>query len=133
MPSFEYVIDERSRAGSRFLSRVRDELQRALLAEKAGRKLTQQSIADKLGVNRSVVNRQFMGLENLTARTIGELLWAIGWEAHFEAVKPETAAGANEFVSVKEEIVTKRPEQKKFQQPTKPSSTEQAHEFQFAA
>lgn len=123
MPSFEYVIDERSRAGSRFLSRVRDELQRALTAEKAQRKLTQQSIADKLGVNRSVVNRQFMGLENLTVRTIGELLWAIGWEPHFEAMKPESAAGANEFVPAKpEEMSQKSAPTKKFEQLTQVKS-----------
>ena len=61
MNSYEYKIDDRSRAGSRFITRVKEELQRALVAEKAERKLTQQAIADKLGVNRSVVNRRFMG------------------------------------------------------------------------
>ncbi len=97
MTSFEYKIDDRSRAGSRFITRVNEELQRALVAEKAERKLTQQAIADKLGVNRSVVNRRFMGLENMTARSIGELLWAIGWEPYFEARKTEENVGDNEF------------------------------------
>lgn len=98
MPSYDFVIDERARAGAAFLTRVRDELQRALLCEKAERHVTQQSIADKLGVNRSVVNRQFMGLENLTARTIGELFWALGWEPCFEATKIEISDGENECV-----------------------------------
>lgn len=97
MNSYEYKIDDCSRAGSRFITRVKEELQRALAAEKAGRKLTQQAIADELGVNRSVVNRRFMGLENMTARSIGELLWAIGWEPHFEARKIEQIDGDNEF------------------------------------
>lgn len=97
MPSYEYKIDEQSRVGSRFIGRVKDELQRALVAEKASRKITQQSIADKLGVNRSVVNRQFMGLENMTIRSIAELLWAIGWEPHFEARKVHPHDGENEF------------------------------------
>ena len=98
MPSYEYKIDERSRAGSRFITSVNNELRHALVTEKSERKLTQQAIADKLGVNRSVVNRRFMGLENMTARSIGELLWAIGWEPHFEARKIERNYGDNEFI-----------------------------------
>ncbi len=100
MPSYDYEIDERSRAGSRFISRVKEEIQRAFVVEKEVRKdLTQQAIANKLEVNRSVVNRQIMGLENMTARSIGELLWALGWEPHFEARKVE-ADGGNEPVKI---------------------------------
>jgi hypothetical protein len=96
MPSLEYKIDELSQVGSTFIEEVNDELKRALATEKNERKVTQQSIADTLGVDRSVVNRRFMGLENLTARTIAETLWAIGWEPHFEARKIVPEAGANE-------------------------------------
>ena len=103
MNSFQFEIDEKSRAGSRFMSLVHDEIQRALVTERETRKVTQQSIAEKLGVNRSVVNRQVRGLENLTARTIAELLWAIGWEPHFEARKPGHERGANFFPNVADE------------------------------
>ena len=100
MPLYEYKIDERSRAGSRFITSVNNELRHALVTEKSERKLTQQAIADKLGVNRSVVNRRFMGLENMTARSIGELLWAIGWEPYFEARRIEQDYDGNEFVEL---------------------------------
>jgi hypothetical protein len=36
------------------------------------------------------------GLENLSSRRIAELLWALGWEPHFEARKIRT--GENLFV-----------------------------------
>jgi hypothetical protein len=86
MTSFELdIIDEKSRAGSEFMDRVAKELRRALLIEKASRKTTQQAIADKIGTSRAVVNREVQGIENLTARRIGELFWAIGWEPCFEA------------------------------------------------
>ncbi|WP_316169058.1 MULTISPECIES: hypothetical protein [unclassified Bradyrhizobium] len=91
MDSFEIEIDEKSRAGAEFMARVVDEIRRAVADEKARRKqnlqekLTQQSIAEKVGTSRAVINRQIGGLENLTARRIGEILWAIGWEPHFEA------------------------------------------------
>jgi hypothetical protein len=97
MPLFEYELDEKSEAGSDFITRVNEELQRALFSEKRERKVSQQAIADKLNVNRSVVNRRFLGLENLTARTIAETLWAIGWEPFFEARKIVANDGKNDF------------------------------------
>lgn len=97
MPSFDYVTDDLARVGARFVAHVNEELQRALLTEKKEHKLTQQSIADTLGVNRSVVNRRFMGLENLTVRTIAETLWAIGWEPVFGVRKIAKEEGENEF------------------------------------
>lgn len=85
MPSFDFDIGERERAGSRFLSDVRDELQRALATEKSRRKITQQEIANILETSRAVINRQIMGFENIGIKRAAEILWAIGWEPHFEA------------------------------------------------
>jgi hypothetical protein len=89
MTSFELdILDEKSRAGAEFLARIVEEMQRALVIEKSVRKITQQAIADKIGTSRHVINRELQGLENVTARRIGEFFWAIGWEPHFEAKKP---------------------------------------------
>jgi hypothetical protein len=96
MNSFEIEIDEKSRVGSEFMARVVNEIRRALSTEKKKRKLTQQNIADTIGTSRAVINRQVQGFENLSARRIAEILWAIGWEPHFEARPiPE---GANEII-----------------------------------
>ncbi|SRR5258705_12896516 len=100
MNSFELEIDEKSQVGSEFMARVVNEIRRAVASEKASRKLTQQAIADKIGTSRAVINRQIQGLENLSARRIGEILWAIGWEPYFEARK--IPAGDNSFVATKE-------------------------------
>jgi transcriptional regulator with XRE-family HTH domain len=81
------IIDEKSRAGSEFMFRIAQELQRAFLAEKKEHKITQQSIAERLGTSRAVINRQLQGLENIGSRRIGELFWALGWEPYFEARK----------------------------------------------
>ena len=85
MPSFEFDIGEKERAGSRFLSDVRDEIQRALATEKSFRKITQQEIANLLDTSRAVINRQIVGYENIGIKRVAEILWAIGWEPHFEA------------------------------------------------
>ena len=95
MISYVFDIGERSRKVSRFISHVRSELQSALVAEKSSRKLTQQSIADKIGVNRSVINRQLMGEENLTLRSVADLAWALGWDIDFSLRKPIVREGTN--------------------------------------
>lgn len=85
MPSYNFDIGEKERSGSRFLSDVRDELQRALATEKSRRKITQQDIANILETSRAVINRQIIGFENIGIKRVAEILWAIGWEPHFEA------------------------------------------------
>jgi hypothetical protein len=95
MPSFNFDIGEKERAGSRFLSDVRDALQNALATEKSQRKITQQQIANLLGTSRAVINRQLLGLENIGIKRVAEILWAIGWEPHFE-VRP-IDRGVNEL------------------------------------
>jgi hypothetical protein len=98
MTSFEFDIGEKERVGVEFISRVVSELKRALSYEKGVRKLTQQSIAEKIGTSRAVINRQVQGLENLSLRRVAELFWAIGWEPHFEARK--IPAGENLFTEI---------------------------------
>jgi hypothetical protein len=94
---FEIEIDEQSRVTSEFMGRVVNEIRRALAAEKGKRRLTQQEIAEKIGTTRAVINRQVQGLENLGAKRIAEILWAIGWEPYFEA-RP-IPRGINESLS----------------------------------
>jgi hypothetical protein len=102
MSSFELETDEKSRVGSMFMARVANEIRRVAALEKASRKITQQAVAEKIGTSRAVVNREIQGLENLSARRIAELLWALGWEPHFEARK--VPDGHNEFVPAKSNV-----------------------------
>jgi hypothetical protein len=87
MTSYELEIDEKSYVGSTFMARVVNEIRRAASIEKASRKITQEAIAKKIGTSRAVINREMQGLENLSSRRIAEILWALGWEPHFEARK----------------------------------------------
>jgi hypothetical protein len=92
MNLYLYDIGEKARRASRFIGHVRAELQRALVTEKASRKISQQQIATMIGTSRSVINRQFLGFENLTLRRVAELAWALGWEIVFYLRKPQIAA-----------------------------------------
>jgi hypothetical protein len=95
MISYVFDIGEKQRRVSRFIGHVRAELQRALIAERFVRKVTQQQIANKLGINRSVINRQLMGTENLTLASVVEIAWALGWEPYFELRKRPVQQGTN--------------------------------------
>ena len=92
MNLYLYDIGDKARRASRFIGHVRAELQRALVAEKASRKISQQQIATMIGTSRSVINRQFLGFENLTLRRVAELAWALGWEIVFYLRKPQVVA-----------------------------------------
>ena len=96
MPSFRLSITPHKAAGARFIARVRRELQKALAEEHASpRKLTQAEIARVLGVHRSVINRQLLGVENLTLGRVGELACVLGREPEFVLREPEEIPGAN--------------------------------------
>jgi hypothetical protein len=103
MNSFVFDIGERSRRVSRVLGKLRSDLQTALVTEKKIRKITQQEIAKSLNVNRSVVNRQLIGKENLTVKSAVELAWAMGWETKIEIYKPDNSISSNEATA--EQIV----------------------------
>jgi transcriptional regulator with XRE-family HTH domain len=70
--SYRLRLDAKSIKSARFISRLQKTIQSAL-AESG---LTQQQVAERIGVDRSVVNRRLKGKANLTARSIAEFAYA---------------------------------------------------------
>ena len=99
MTSFQFDIGGRARNAGRFIGRVRDELLKALSERKKDGKLTQQELATKLDVHRSLINRQLSGESNLTLRSLADLAWAMDMEITFELKKPVVEAGQNQPVT----------------------------------
>ena len=101
--SFLFEIDDRSAEAAEFISHVRHELLKALAQEKdkykkAGSKLTQQLLADKLDTHRSVINRILAGEANLTLRTVSDLAWALNRDISFALTdKIEQQLGNHSF------------------------------------
>lgn len=75
--SYQFAIEPRRRAAGRLISRVRRALAQAVSEERAEKGTTQQSLAQKLGVHRSVINRILTGEGNLTLRSLAEIAWAL--------------------------------------------------------
>jgi transcriptional regulator with XRE-family HTH domain len=96
--SFHFDIGSRARNAGRFIGRVRNELLKALSERKQEGKFTQQELAKKLEIHRSLVNRQLSGESNLTLRSLADLAWAMDMEISFELRKPAMEAGQNQPV-----------------------------------
>ncbi len=95
MTSYRFAPNLRKRVAGRFFTRVRRELQKAFIEEKASRNLTQAELARQLGTARSTVCRQLAGSENLTLRTLADYAWALDRDIVFEMQKKAKAAGDN--------------------------------------
>ena len=98
MTSFHFDIGGRARHAGRFIGRVRGELLRALSKRKSEGRLPQQALAEKLGIERSLINRQLAGESNLTLRSLADLAWAMDMEISFELKEAEGKAGQNQPV-----------------------------------
>lgn len=71
--SFQFELDPKDEAVADLVAAVGKSLQRAISARGA----TQAEIANKLEVDRSRVNKCLSGFNNLTLKSIAELVWAI--------------------------------------------------------
>ncbi|GAB1717133.1 MAG: hypothetical protein NTAFB05_21750 [Nitrobacter sp.] len=98
MTLFQFDIGDRARKTGRLIGRVRHELIRALSEKRAKERVTQQALAEKLGVHRSLINRQLSGETNLTLRSLADLAWAMDMELVFELREPVRGSGQNEQI-----------------------------------
>jgi transcriptional regulator with XRE-family HTH domain len=94
--SFNFDIGGRARSAGRFIGRVRLELLRVLSEKKAESGISQQALAQRLNVHRSLINRQLSGEANLTLRSLADLAWAMDMEISFELKKPAAEFGQNQ-------------------------------------
>jgi transcriptional regulator with XRE-family HTH domain len=80
--SYQIKLDKRSRKAARFISRLQLAIQTAFV--ESG--LTQQQVAERLNVDRSVINRRVKGKANLTARSIADFAFVFEKDIHFRFV-----------------------------------------------
>ena len=78
--SYRININRKSLKSARFISHLQKTIQ--LYFINSG--MTQQDVAEKLGVNRSVINKRLKGNANLTARSIAEFAYAFDKEPVIE-------------------------------------------------
>ena len=89
--SYQLKISSKAMKSARFISRLQKVIQRALTDSG----MTQQDVATKLGVDRSVINKRLSGKANLTARSIAEFAFAFDKEINIEIVEKVSKLGQN--------------------------------------
>ncbi|MFK5599939.1 hypothetical protein ACFZ8E_23525 [Methylobacterium sp. HMF5984] len=107
---FYLDIDPREETQANYMALVRAKLQAAYVQAKHIRGETLQSIADKLGVNKSVIYRQLSGEANLTVKTIADLSWALNKEPVFDLIdrgarEVKTSAKTSEYRDLATRVV----------------------------
>ncbi len=89
--SYELKISEKDRVAGRFISSVRKSLFMAVFDHNGRSRMSQQFVANKLGVHRSAINRILRGDRNLTLRSAAEIAWALGYKPNFSLIPEYTA------------------------------------------
>lgn len=93
---FSFDIEPKDAASAIFMGRNHRALVAAFVRAKKLHGITQQQVAERMGVNKSVVSRALRGRNNLTERTLAELCWAIGVEPQL-VLTEQNEHGANEL------------------------------------
>jgi plasmid maintenance system antidote protein VapI len=95
MTSFQISVSPSRRAAARFVEGVRRAIQKALAEENQRSGITQSDIARKIGVHRSVINREIRGYKDITLGRVAELAHALGRVPHFDLVVRAQHHGTN--------------------------------------
>jgi transcriptional regulator with XRE-family HTH domain len=89
--SYRLKIDRRSMKAAKFIAKLQAEIQRALIDSG----MTQQEVAERLGVDRSVINRRLKSKANLTARSVSDFAYALDQDVVIEFTKTSHSRKVN--------------------------------------
>lgn len=77
MPSFRTKVSDRRGVYLALSAQVERQLREAYARKFEAGQVTQSSIADRLGINRSAVHRRLTGRTNMTLETLADMVWAL--------------------------------------------------------
>jgi hypothetical protein len=77
LPSFRTKVSARRGLYLALSAQVERQLREAYARKFETEQVTQSSIADKLGIDRSAVHRRLTGRTNMTLETLADMVWAL--------------------------------------------------------
>lgn len=104
--SFQIAIRPNRRAAARYVGKVRRALQKAFADNPD---ITRKAVADEIGVDKSVITRQLNGHADMSLGRVGEIAYALGYEADFSLKRRQVSAGDNkplQVAPVKAKVIT---------------------------
>lgn len=96
MTSYLFEIGSKRRKTARLIGQVRDEIVRAFVQEKTSKLISQDDLAAKLDVNKSVISRDFNSYTNMTLSKVADYAWALDCDIVFKMKKKSDSV--SEFV-----------------------------------
>lgn len=78
MASLRTLVSPNRRAAARLVAQSRRQIQKALALRPH---VKRTEIAQALGVHRSVITKQINGTQDMSLSRVGEIAWALGFEA----------------------------------------------------
>ena len=97
MPSSRRTSDPKRAKYLSLSGQIESQLREAYGRKHAAGKVTQSSIASRLGINRSAVHHRLMGRTNMTIETIADMVWALDHDIVVNIYDPlEVRGGSND-------------------------------------
>lgn len=94
--SYRLKISQKARETGLSVFGMVSAFQKAFARKRSGG-LTQQKVAEKLGINRAVVNRRLLGRDNMTMTTLAEMAWALDHELRMYLIPKTVSEETNVF------------------------------------
>ena len=86
MTAFELDIEPKDAAGAFAVDKVNRFLIGAILSRVKEKQITKSELAHRLKVDKSSISRLLRGNQNLTSRSLGEILWALEYDFDLELI-----------------------------------------------
>jgi transcriptional regulator with XRE-family HTH domain len=97
--SFLFDVGARARTASRLIGNLRSDLIAAVIQHRAEGRLTQQQLAELIGISRTDLNGILSGQKELTLRSVADIALALNKEVFVELRDPATPSNGNYFAS----------------------------------
>lgn len=101
--SFRHQSDNRREVYLNLINSIESQVRQAYARRHEEQGLTQSALAEKLGVDRSVIHRRLSRQTNVTAETVADMVWGLGHCIKVDIFDPEDRP-SNEFRVVPQEI-----------------------------
>jgi transcriptional regulator with XRE-family HTH domain len=86
MTAFEFEIEPKDAAGAFAVDKVNRFIIGAILNRVKKKQITKSELAQRLKLDKSSISRLLRGNQNLTSRSLGEILWALEYDFDLELI-----------------------------------------------
>ncbi|MFZ3008048.1 MAG: helix-turn-helix transcriptional regulator [Phenylobacterium sp.] len=104
MRSFRKLKDDRRRIYLALVGSVESKLRDLYGKRYSAGELNQAELAKKLEVSRSVISRRLNGSDNMTLKSIADLVWALGGCVEVDIFDPADRPEKNHIVTVRQNM-----------------------------